>query len=528
MSVTFFIALGILTAGDIAMRMKAEPKTVAEFYEAYKRYGLWLPPKDAKLVVRRLHDEDNYSILVAERTVISPAILRDLHGPSTEWLSARFRTIKPDVKIIDEHSWHGAHDLLFLAAMGHHLGWTDFSKAAFEKAKRTPGYLTQIADWEHDSVGFIIGLIREVAWDQNVEKLCDPKKDRKKVWEILHSIARDDSRFQLFGLQRLVSDLEFTIQHRPTPTNKAEEAIDRLVEWTGELDWRRTDSTRPWQTRSTYDELAMMGFDAVPALIAHLDDRRLTRSQHVEIFNLSISKDVYRVGDVCAALLAELSAGEVHPWDTFEPVERKQDAEKWFARAKEIGEERWYLTCISAKYEPGEGNYRAFATRFPKSFVRWYRGQMSLPKDIDNRRPVTALVHAPTLKSERASLLLLALESQGVNKRWGALLGLSAVDRDLLIRHLPAFFRSLNRENVKERMEYQFREECELVLRTDNVECRKSLLESLQFATPGERIQFVDWLIDWRMDTDKDRFAKEWKILNPLWDDGTIRRRVHA
>ncbi len=48
MSVFVMCAATVLFFSDMDTRMKAEPKSAAEFYAVYKRYNLWLPPKDAK------------------------------------------------------------------------------------------------------------------------------------------------------------------------------------------------------------------------------------------------------------------------------------------------------------------------------------------------------------------------------------------------------------------------------------------------------------------------------------------------
>ncbi|MBL8865907.1 MAG: hypothetical protein JNK93_10150, partial [Planctomycetia bacterium] len=122
MSVSFFVALGILTAGDIAVRMKAEPKTVAEFYEAYKRYGLWLPPKDAKLVrweenkVWSGSDEPRQERIIRLRLMIrpksksQPALLRDGDYEFTEHRESRLKVLAPTVDQLNGVDLHFAED----------------------------------------------------------------------------------------------------------------------------------------------------------------------------------------------------------------------------------------------------------------------------------------------------------------------------------------------------------------------------------------------------------------------------------
>jgi len=112
---------------------------------------------------------------------------------------------------------------------------------------------------------------QESAGDQTVEGLAwqywrnlfaTEEGDRKDIVARLRGLCGLSS----LGTQRnkqLVADMELTIAPMPESTDELEAVIDSLVHYAGGPEPVRT--------------LKLRGFDAVPALLRHLDDARLTR-----------------------------------------------------------------------------------------------------------------------------------------------------------------------------------------------------------------------------------------------------------
>jgi hypothetical protein len=134
--------------------------------------------------------------------------------------------------------------------------------------------------------------------------------------------------------------------------------------------WERHEADSP------YSRLAHMGFAAVPALIEHLDDGRLTRSIQGN-WNL-------RVNDVVSDLMQELAGEEVgKAWPRQEPgfAVAKVDAQAWWDKARKVGEEAYLLAHVLPKGEwPHSMMLSIIAEKYPQQLAKVY-------KTILNERP---------------------------------------------------------------------------------------------------------------------------------------------
>jgi hypothetical protein len=114
-------------------------------------------------------------------------------------------------------------------------------------------------------------------------------------------------------------------------------------------------------------ELAALGYEAVPQLIEHLSDRRLTRA--VEC-GRRLSQDVLEVGD-CVVQILERIAGRSFASPTFEVGKGKAASlrapiEAWWATIQAIGEEAALVAATRSGDRNSPQQARRLLERYPK------------------------------------------------------------------------------------------------------------------------------------------------------------------
>src|SRR5262249_11446671 len=162
-------------------------------------------------------------------------------------------------------------------------------------------------------------------------------------------------------------------------------------------DWREGDSLDdPRVTR-----LIERGFDAVPDLIEHLDDRRLTRYREffLGVSGSSLSTEPYhcRVGDLAGTILGRLSQGQGRRGSA------KAQALAWWAEAKAKGEEAYLLAHVFSE-DPNDPGYvldlmRVIARKYPRHLSRIYQRILESPFDLVPD-PVAKVIRDSSLSRE--------------------------------------------------------------------------------------------------------------------------------
>ena len=183
---------------------------------------------------------------------------------------------------------------------------------------------------------------RECTWYALRDRLCQQDSDRREILKGLKRVAdgfENEEEGANVGAW-LISSLEATVGYkRRLKVGAAESLIDDLMEY-----GVPSPGESGTACQEAYWKLVDMGFDAVPALIEHVRDDRLSRGYYNRIVNNFHGYNL-TVGHLCCDILYELSArtigGDYWPLrgDRYDPDEVR----KWFAEAKKIGEEKWLL-----------------------------------------------------------------------------------------------------------------------------------------------------------------------------------------
>lgn len=274
----------------------------------YRECGLSLPPPGASLVVAPVGpggpDERFF------RLEIRPLAA----GPA--W-HERATPVKPDPVALTGYDYG---DLRF-AVQCHERGWKSMARAAFRKwlskAERNAERQLACDAWEF--------WLAELSEGQTPLPLC--AKYLRRAFPRTGIDAEDGECAALLRSLDLAA----------APTNSAPGSDDALID---EL----IDQPGTPGESEAYRALARRGFAAVPALIAHLGDDRLTRFCNPLGLYRREWGCFLRVRDVAHQLLCEFAG--VRLGDANDIASRTFAAGRWFADAQKVGEEEYLVARV--------------------------------------------------------------------------------------------------------------------------------------------------------------------------------------
>jgi hypothetical protein len=284
----------------------------------YREYGLPLPPPDASLVLAPTTDGfapagSEFRFFRLELRTFTPE-----EAARTDSRGDRATTVKPDPVALF-HDNYASADFHF-AIQCHERGWKPLACAAFRKwlAKAERRAERQLAydAWEY--------WLRELAEGRTPLPLCATYLRRA-----FPRTGIEDDNGECAAMLR---SLDLAAAPTRSAPGSDDALIDELIEQTG-----RPDNS------PAYQALARRGFDAVPALIAHLGDDRLTRFCNPLALNRQEWWSFLRVRDVVHQLLCEFAGVRLGDGDA---ASRTFAAGQWFADAQKLGEEEYLVARV--------------------------------------------------------------------------------------------------------------------------------------------------------------------------------------
>jgi WD40 repeat protein len=319
---------GTVTLWDLAKKTVPEPPPTTDdllrrLLAAYGLYGLPLPPVQTKLV-RFDQDKESYLGLLVEpaKGKDQPAIFWHLdrfHGffdPSEP--DAKLQAIEPTPAAIrgNPRLWD---DKLPAAIHCKSLGWDALAKALFEAEINSETAEEDLAT---------------AAWYHWSNKVQEPDGNWPEIARHLRTIV--DARPKDFAAYQMqfVRSLELALIPSKAKPGSLEALVDDLVEvrqFQGEVDPR-------------YQKLALRGFEAVPILIKHLDDKRLTKTYRQGFNNFHGYQ--YRVCDLATDMLQELAGKDLGAWRLRGDLLSEAPAKAWWEEASKVGEEAYVVKNV--------------------------------------------------------------------------------------------------------------------------------------------------------------------------------------
>jgi hypothetical protein len=278
----------------------------------YRDYGLPFPPPDAKLL---RFEVPRGKYLELRRWTKADEERHKFHGTSA-------RVVNPDPAALSGTEFAD----LELAVHCHARGWKPLACAAFRKWLATRAEQRAERQLACDAWAYWVDQI-------SVEETPLPVVAKYLNRALPHTGCADEKQIAL------LRSLELSVVPSRSAPGSDDALIDQFIEGQkrGSPEW--TDA---------YRALARRGFDAIPALIAHLGDDRLTRFSARTL--LDTRADYLRVKDVVYRLLCAFAGRSLT--ESKDVAERTFAVGRWFADAQKTGEEEYVMTHVGLRDVP--------------------------------------------------------------------------------------------------------------------------------------------------------------------------------
>lgn len=455
-------ALLLLTCGFVIAQPAIAPPphpALDELVKEYLRLELPLPPPDAQLVrIRRKHvDRDHpdgpqvsFSYILGFRLPPS-APGKDSryfvgHGRlGPEWFdSSTVERAEPTLDALHRVSM-GDEKLLCFAIHCKIRGWIDLANAAYTQSRHQ---YAEIAEMNKQPIPSLIVELRDSSLGYWASRIHEPGYDRKAILKKLKEKYAEEPSLLSPQDELLLRQLELTVAPRKSTPGTIEALIDDLTEYwvdtyglSDELTWKK------WKEKGEepYWKLAELGFDAVPTLIDHLTDDRLTRTQS-EGFN-NFWPYTLTVGHLCSRLLSDLSARKLWNWELRGDRIDPKVASEWFGEARKIGEEKWLVdhavpkgelkSIVNQRGRPEAHLFRVIGAKHPSKIPELYRAVVRKPQSSYGDY-IEEILASKLTREQKIALFEEGVRHADFGHRIAVMDGLASLDQKLLRKHLLA------------------------------------------------------------------------------------------
>jgi hypothetical protein len=367
-------------------------------------------------------------------------------------------------------------------------------------------------------------MVPFVIWAHFGNLLVQPETDRR---DILNRMQKAYDTFQQLKLDHqgtdwnanLLTALKATLEPTHTEPGTIEAAVSDLVECSfaagpmapqvDDLDFR-------------YLAVLEFGFDAVPALIAHLDDPRLTRSV-MQGFN-NMPPYIRRVSEVASDALRAIAGDDLgvnwlsrqNAW----PVEREV-AERWWQGAQVIGEKTHLAARLESQGEKTNVETLAIlARRHPELLRDHYVQSLETGKRVGHH-VAELIAHSGLSDEQKADALEKGAASDDLEVRWSALRQLHAYDEDQFVAVLVKTLDSFGARATGPAWNAIESRYTHVVLLTERQEAWDALLRATKRAEPRLRTEYMSPL-SYAYVKDRPR-EQRLKFLASFVNDETLR-----
>jgi hypothetical protein len=422
-----------------------------ELLKLYTELGLPLPSKDAKLVryeaggggiVNGLMQPKRFALafeLKAGTKTEPPTLLRGVNDQPIYWIKTATE-VQPTKNAIEgtDEDWFG----LPLAIQCQSRGWEELAGILFVRSQKNANDAPQ-------------KQLLSDAWDYWADKLTSEQSDRVEICKRLKDLVTRDKELNTDQNQALIKSLDLALLPSKSKPGSIDALIDKLVDFRGRSGMMR----KGFDDRDdSYISIAKLGFEAVPALIEHLDDERLTRGlmqgfNNFQTFNL-------RVQHVVSDLLEGLAGTEIE-FDWLRRQQgwtvKKEDVIKWWLKAQKENEEAYLLKHFLDAHEQADGGRGArinhhrlyiLQAKYPKRIAELYKETLDKHPDWESFTLADALLTCSLPKEEKIDLYLHAIKNKPRRHHAPALRALRELNpkrfAELLMRSIEDFPKDTN------------------------------------------------------------------------------------
>jgi len=536
-----WIAIGVLAAATAISAAVRVPPDWSGLLADYRSYGLPFPPADAPPVTvdsgwSTMVDGKNIpmrslAFLVEKGSEVKPATL--LVGTETErpdrwskvvtvtatadlakevspnWMKPVFwiNTGVPAAIQCKYRGWDGLADSLLTASLKVDCGhpYSPFHQPA-GAAPRLALARVALAHWANE-------LIR-------------PESDRAMIAQHLEKLLGAFPELRNTANTALLKSLQSALVPSTAPAGSIDASIDALVDLPYRPRVGGDDEPDPRLLR-----LELLGFRAVPALIEHLDDERLTRTVKLGFNNFPTYHQ--QVGMVVSELLQQLAGADLgkdwlrrqQGWNV-----EKAAARAWWAKASKVGEEAYIVRHLRPSDPkdvwPNRTMLRILADRYPWRLGQAYRSVLRGRAGMQSW-PVTETISRSTLPAaEKLLLFREGAANANLEHRRAALQELKSIDQTQFLEILLRSLEELPRTPKEPYWSCREAALAQLVLLTDDSHAWEVFQQVAKRSDVGLRMELLN-----PMDCSylgEQRRTPRLRFLLSFLDDATFRdTRVH-
>jgi hypothetical protein len=426
----------------------AEPlPSLDDLSAQYRALGLPIPPKDAKLVRfewpggattggKAQPKRFGLAFLVKAATKTDPPVLLTAAEEWQPHWNPHLVEVKPEPGLLEDLTVI-ASDQLVLAIHCHGRGWDELAQPLLKASQRDaskpresrpvppPGVWWPLEEDQPADRGTVRQQLLEIPcthWE--LQFIEQPDADRVALSKRLKNLLRQDKRLDTELNRALLSALEYERSPGDRRPGSIEASITELGNYTG-----GTGNLTEFEPDDCYWRVANLGFEAVPALIEHLDDERLTAG-FMHGFNNFRSWRLH-IADVAGDLLEGLAGDYIErDWLTRLQGHRvdKAQAIRWWDRVRNIREEMYLMeSVLPRRVAAGESarisehHLHVLAAKYPRRVLDLYRLVLDERPEVDSRMLSQAVLRCAVPSRLKVELFTRAAERKENDHRLHAL-----------------------------------------------------------------------------------------------------------
>jgi hypothetical protein len=567
------LVLLFLAIACLSLQATEPVPTLDELLKLYEKYELPMPPMDAKFVRyelghegfdiegRRVQGFQTFAFLISPRTRTKEAVAFDGNFIDEIMLPTfGMWEIKPKVSSLFLLKTWQPQDLI-VAVQAHKLGHRELADYLYTRSRKIRFNELNMQDPE---TGIEIKerpdrQIRDVAWHYWSKQMTMPNSDRHRVLKKLKELIADGQTVDeddIPSIRAYFQSVELALVPGKGKPGTPEALIDGLVEYSGNFSLLPNDDPR-------VREIADRGFDAVPALLEHIDDPRLTRAEAHS--GLSFNPARLTVGDLCGKILQNLGAGDI-PTDVekekreqadrgriYDRIEKRtgqsvgklgamytkpsiatvsrKDAKAWWEKVQKTGEKQHALTHIflpstikGVDRTTHEFPLAIVRAKYPSGLAALYRKALDESADKLHSDIAQAVAESSLPVNEKRAILEFGLQHKDCKKRNAAFEQLAKVDRQAFEEKLLSLLEKNPSQNPDEDWKCLGRLPVRFALQAPTPKILKALEKAVARAPADLRLELINAISEEGYDfqvEDKHRLIRV-ALLSHFLDDATI------
>ncbi|MFL5245029.1 MAG: hypothetical protein ACJ8FY_23250 [Gemmataceae bacterium] len=425
-------------------------KIFEELLKDYQAYGLPMPPKGAKLVRFpngwRSYADDGAGketiqhhlgfLLEAGDKKRPPRLLVGTKQFQSDREEFEMKEVEPKVDAAKDFfpcNTHWPFEMncgLAVAIQCKARGWDDLAQHLLEVSLKEDcghpyGGYYQPSDLPPRQALAHLALVH---W---ANEIVEPNADGAMIAKRLKALYKANPTLDSRRNRYLLDSLEKALVPSKAKPGSVDALIDELADFSG----KKKSGDEKATSASPYDRLEALCFEAVPGLIEHLEDERLTH--HIKDGFNNFPTWHQHVQHVVSELLEQIAGDDMNKnWLDRQHgyAVAKADAQAWWEKAQKTGEEKYlveYVLPTDPKRKwPNETMLKRLAKKYPKHLPKLYATLLEDRPWIVSHPLAKALANSALPYDEKAPLLIKAFRGANEEHRLGAFWALHDLDKD--------------------------------------------------------------------------------------------------